>query len=470
MNPVTRSAILHAAFVAEILVLASACGTGQNAGPPPANGPSGSAGHSPSERRQTTEAEGQSGAHVERKDEPENEVQARELSIEEIFSADTRCEHLVPQYTCSECRYELGVVKVSPELSASAGREGFATSRVASRRMAQSQELNGEVQLDEGRSVYIGPRAAGVVRRIHVDVGQSVRTGQVLFEIESAELSDARAEHLKAVAAMQLARATEQRETDLFQKKICPEKDLLEARAALEEARAVEHASRERLLRLGLTAAEIEGVSPDSAGARSGLMPVRAPFAGTVLDRSLNLGALVEPGERNLLLADTSRVWVMTNVYERELGAILDQQALGKVLADVTVPAFPGRVFSGTVDAVGGTVDEATRTTKARAVVENPGGLLRRGMFARVRLRLDAGDEALAVPADAVLTDEGRAFVFVQHDADTYVRRTVSVGRTSGGWTEIVGGLPGDAVVVSRGAFLLKSDILRSKMGAGCAD
>ncbi len=88
-------------------------------------------------------------------------------------------------------------------------------------------------------------------------------------------------------------------------------------------------ASRERLLRLGLTATEIDGVSSGSAGAGGGLMPVRAPFAGTVLDRSLNLGALVEPGEKNLLLADTSRVWVMTNVYERELGAILAQQAQG---------------------------------------------------------------------------------------------------------------------------------------------
>ena len=192
--------------------------------------------------------------------ESEREVQPLDAGLEEIFSETTRCEHEVPQYTCPECRYELGVVKVSPELLASAGREGFATTRVTTRLIAESEEMNGEVQLDEGRSVYVGPPAAGVVRRILVDVGQSVRAGQVLFEIESAELIEARAAQLVAVTAARLARATADREADLFQKKICPEKDLLEAQAALEQARAAERAARERLLRLGLTPTEIDGM------------------------------------------------------------------------------------------------------------------------------------------------------------------------------------------------------------------
>jgi cobalt-zinc-cadmium efflux system membrane fusion protein len=470
MSAATCRTVLRFTLLAGALMLVSGCGPREAVSEPNEHGSREAAGQGPATRHPTAEAESASHSSHEAGESAEHEPEALDPSVEEIFSEDTRCEHDIPHFTCAECRYELGVVKVSPELLASAGQEGFATTRVASRSMAESQELNGEVQLDEGQSVYIGPRAAGVVRRILVDVGQNVRAGQVLFEVESAELSDARAEQLKAIAAMQLAQATEQRESDLFEKKICAEKDLLEARAALEATRAAERAARERLLRLGLTSTEIDAVSPEGGGARSGLMPVRAPFAGTVLDRSLNLGALVEPGERNLLLADTSRVWVMTNVHERELGAILDQQARGRVMAEVSVPAFPGRVFSGTVDAVGGTVDEATRTTKARTVVDNPDGLLRRGMFARVRLRIETRTGTLAVPADAVLTDEGRSFVFVRHDAEHYVRRTVQVGQTSAGWTEVLSGLSAEAVVVSRGAFLLKSDVLRSKMGAGCAD
>jgi cobalt-zinc-cadmium efflux system membrane fusion protein len=447
-----------------MLAFAAGCVT------PPDPGVSGGPDHVSTDPHSATEAAAPGRAQHVSHDEAESEVEAFEAGLEEIFSTARRCEHDIPQYTCPDCRYEIGVVRMSPELLASAGQEGFTTTRVVRRRMVEVEELNGEVHLDEGRSVYIGPRATGVVRSIQVDVGQNVRTGDVLFEIESGELSDARAEHLKSAAAVGLAAATERREADLFEKRICPERDLLEARAALEATRAAERASYERLLRLGLTSAEVDALALAPPGAGSGLMPVRAPFAGTVLDRSLNLGALVEPGERNLLLADTSRVWVMTNVYERELGAILEQQARARVTADVSVPAFPGRVFSGTVEAVGGTVDESTRTTKARVVVENADGLLRRGMFARVKLRLEAGTDALAVPAEAVLSDEGRSFVFVKQDAEYYVRRMVAVGRTSGGWTEIAGGLTPDAVVVTRGAFLLKSDILRSKMGAGCAD
>jgi cobalt-zinc-cadmium efflux system membrane fusion protein len=399
-------------------------------------------------------------------------AQASDLDrpLDQIFSASTVCEHGIPQYTCAECRYQLGVVKVSADLLAEKGDQGFRTATVDRRPMPAGQELNGEVELDEDRSVFIGPRAPGVVRAIHVDVGQRVRQGQVLFEIESAEMSEARAELIKSSAALQLARVTAQREEDLFQKKICPERDVLEARATLEQAVAADSASRERVLRLGLAGDEVDAIARGSSGGQGGLMPVRAPFAGTVLERSLNLGALVEPGQRNLLLADTSRMWVMTNVYERELAAILEQQARGKVPAEVLVPAFAARVFQGHVDTVGGTLDEATRTAKARVVVDNPDGVLRPGMFAQVQLLLDTGQKALAVPAEAVLDDEGRSFVFVRHDPGYFVRRPVTLGRSSGGWVEITRGLRGGETVVTRGAFLLKSDILRSKMGAGCAD
>ncbi len=390
--------------------------------------------------------------------------------LDQIFSKATVCEHGIPQYTCAECRYQLGVVKVSPELLTGGDGHGFETVIVGRRPMLAGQELSGEVKLDEGASVFIGPSAPGVVRAIKVDVGQRVRQGQVLFEVESGELSEARAEMIKSTAALQLARATAQREQDLFQKKICPEKDLLEAQAALGEAEAADRASRERLFRLGLAGDEVEAVARGSASGQGGLMPVRAPFAGMVLERSLNLGALVSPGQQNLLLADTSHLWVMTNVYERELAAILNQRARGKVPAEVIVPAFANRIFPGHVEAVGGTLDEATRTAKARVVVANPDGVLRPGMFAQVRLLLDTGQTALAVPAEAVLEDEDRPFVFIRRDSDYFVRRPVSTGRSSGGWVEISRGLNGGEIVVTRGAFLFKSDILRSKMGAGCAD
>ena len=116
-----------------------------------------------------------------------------------------------------------------------------------------------------------------------------------------------------------------------------------------------------------------------------------------------------------LLLADTSKIWVLTTLYESGLAAVLGARADAPVTAEVTVTAYPGRIFRGTVERVGGTLDEATRTTTARVVVENPDGLLRSGMFAKVRLSGTSGD-ALALPEEAVLQDEGRSFVFVHLD------------------------------------------------------
>jgi cobalt-zinc-cadmium efflux system membrane fusion protein len=381
------------------------------------------------------------------------EVSDLDRPVSELLQA--RCEHEIPMHTCDECRYEVGTVKVERELF---GERGPLDTLIVSRRaVLQSLELTGEVELDASRSVYISPRAPGIVRTIRMDLGSRVETGQVLFEIESPEFSQAKADFRRAHAAHALAAATREREADLFARKICPQKDLLEAQAALDAASADERASRERLL-------------SSRAETGAGWLPVRAPFAGTILERDLNLGAAVEPGERLLLLGETDRMWVITSVYERELALLLEHPSRDHLLAEIEVPAYPGRRFTGSVDRLQGTLDDATRTTRIRILVDNPGGLLRAGMFARVRLMLPGEEEALAVPPEAVLEDEGRAFVFVRALPSYFVRRPVTVGRAWPGWLEISAGLAGGEALVTRGAFMLKSDVLRSKMGAGCAD
>jgi cobalt-zinc-cadmium efflux system membrane fusion protein len=377
------------------------------------------------------------------------------------------CEHEIPAYTCDECRYEVGVAKVPPELLDPAQGGTLETARAGSRALGGGKDLNGEVRLDEERSVYVGPVAPGTVRSIGVDLGGRVSAGQVLYEVDSPEFRRAKADYARAASALDLARATERRESELFAKGICPERDLLEAQAALRMAAAEHRAAAGALVGMGLTDRALASLveTPDA----SGLMPVRAPFSGIVLERSLGLGALVQPGDRAILLADTSRMWIQTTLYESEFAALAAAPPGDPVEAEVTLAAYPGRVFKGRVEKVGGTMDEVTRTAVARVVVENPENLLRAGMFARVRLGLNTGG-SLALPEESVLEDEGRFFVFVHLDGPYYIRRPVTPGRKDGGWVEILAGVSPGQTVVSKGAFLLKSDVLRSKMGAGCAD
>lgn len=396
----------------------------------------------------------------------EAETAASDLDrpVAELLGAS--CEHGVLTHRCDECRYEVGVVKVAPDLLDDDGPLQMAA--VVRRSTEASAAHNGEVRLNEERAAYLSPRTAGSVHAILVDLGARVRRGQVLFTVESPEFAEARSAHLIARAALQLAEGTLDRERDLYEKKVCARKDLLEAEAAREAAAATSQAARERLLATGLTAQEIAELS--TTGSRATALPVRAPFDGTVLERNLSLGARVEPGQQLLLFGDTSEMWVWTSLYERELAGLLRAQAGGPVLAQVEVPAYPERVFSGRVERVSGTVDEATRTARVRVVVANSDGLLRAGMFARVRLEgADAG-QVLTVPAEAVLEDEGRAFVFVPVAPPYFMRRPVMIGRNWNDRVEITGGLADGDSVVGRGAFALKSDVLRSKMGAGCAD
>jgi cobalt-zinc-cadmium efflux system membrane fusion protein len=320
----------------------------------------------------------------------------------------------------------------------------------------------------------------GVVRGVRADLGDRVAAGQILFEVASPEFARARADYLEALAAHVLAEAAMKREEDLFARRVCPEKDVLEARAAHAVAAARERAAADGLRALGLGDADLGQLRDDGEDDRTGaggeaLLPVRAPFAGTVLERDLGLGVAAAPGDRLLLLGDVDEVWVVASVYESDLAALAaaraDSRAAGAGLAaELTVAAWPGRVFPGRLDRLGGTLDEATRTAAVRIVAPNPEGLLRPGMFARVRLLLPGAATGLALPQEAVLADEGRSFVFVRATADCFVRRPVTTGRAAGGWIEIASGLRDGQAVVARGAFLLKSDVLRAKMGAGCAD
>ncbi|KKL69212.1 hypothetical protein LCGC14_2117220 [marine sediment metagenome] len=134
------------------------------------------------------------------------------------------------------------------------------------------------------------------------------------------------------------------------------------------------------------------------------------------------------------------------------------------------VKAFTGNEFEGVVDLVGNLMDEHTRTVKIRVQVKNPEGKLRPGMFAEVEVMIPGQGRMTAVPRNAIMSDAGRNFVFQHWKEDLWVRRDVTVGSIHGDFAEILSGIPKGATIVTGGAFMLKSDILREKMGAGCAD
>jgi len=384
--------------------------------------------------------------------------------VDELFAG--KCEHDLPHYTCDECRYELGVVKLDADVVSKAGKPGLVNAIPAgTASFEEAVRLTGEVHVSDARTVHVSSPLSGVVLHAPALAGQRVAAGDVLFEIDSRDVAEAKTDLLKKAAALDLATKTAEREALLFEKKISAEMEVQEARSRQAEARIGLEGAKSHLTRLGVAPQEhpVSGAGTDDA--LSGRVAVRAPRAGTVLEGHANPGEYVEAGKELFVVSDLSEVWVWAAIKDADLAAV---SAAGKAAALIEGPA--GIVANGRVDLVSGMVSEQTRTARARIIVANPHGALRPGMFVTVRIAGPAGGAAVAVPKVAVLADEGRTFVFVHREGDYWVRRPVTLGRRSGDLVEIVAGLTPGQRIIADGSFLLKSDVLRSKMGAGCAD
>ncbi len=394
------------------------------------------------------------------------------MSVEEILRAN--CEHDMKAYQCPECRYEVGVVKADASLlKDSQGARGdglFRTVAVSRGMIDTAMNVTGEVQLNENAAAHISPRIPGVIRSVHVDMGARIEKGNILFEIDSVELGQALSEYEKSRSMKELSRRHFERERSLFERKIASERDMIDAQMDYEQHQTELKAAEQKLLVLGLREEDIAPEVHDAGNTESGLLPMRAPFDGMIIEKHAVVGEQVEPGSPVMLLADLGTLWIWADIYERDLARLIENKERGEIPVEVLVHAFPGRAFNGAIDYIGATMDEMTRTVKVRATVRNDDRLLRPGMFCEVRVLVKSAEQVLSIPKVAFLSDEGHDFVFKNLKDDFYVRRPVKKGRDFHDRVEILEGLETGERIVADGAFLLKSDVLRWKMGAGCAD
>jgi len=388
-------------------------------------------------------------------------------SVDEMWTA--KCEHDILHYTCDECRYELGAVKLSPTVIAENGKSGLInTTPVGTQPFSRVLPLTGEVQVNDTKTVHVSSPLPGIVRRTMVNIGQKVSADDVLFEIDSPEVAEAKADYLKKMAVLQLARKTAEREANLFAKKISAEVEMQEAKTRQAEAEIELANTRTRLTRSGLSSKEIEMLGNSAANTVTGVIAVRASQNGTVLEGHVNSGEFVESGKELFVLSDLSEVWVWANLKESD--ALTLNPSGSKIPAEVSAQGTGGKKYQGTLDVISGMMHEQTRTVRARITISNSEGLLRPGMFVNVKLLLPGGENVVTVPKVAVLADEGRTFVFVHKEGDYWIRRPVTLGETFGDQVIIRNGLTSGQKIIADGSFLLKSDVLRKKMGAGCAD
>ncbi|MBN2269983.1 MAG: efflux RND transporter periplasmic adaptor subunit [Sedimentisphaerales bacterium] len=380
---------------------------------------------------------------------------------------EAMCEHRIRTVECDSCRFELGIVQVQPPVANAL----IETAVVRNMERTETLKLTGQVQLDKTTVVDVVPAGGGQVKRVEKLLGQEVNEGDLLAVIHSADLGQAKAQFLEVQARLELANSTFEREKDLLEKKVSSKADFLIASSELKAAQACYAAAERRLRLFGLESEQIEACKSEKDNSHFAEFLLHAPKSGTIIAQNISAGALVDSTQSLFTIADLSNVWIWCDLYERDLAALRERLSSGqKVAAKLKTKAFEAQVFDGTVDLIGTQVDEHTRTIKVRIQVENKERKLKPGMFAEAEIAIPLNARATVVPSTAVLSDEGRSFLFQQWKNDFWVRRDVRVGRRLGNFVEILQGVPAGATVVARGAFMLKSDILREKMGAGCAD
>lgn len=347
---------------------------------------------------------------------------------------------------------EEGVVKLSEQaLSRSEIQLGEAERGVLESGLA----LPAEVQLNPDRVAHISTLVGAQLLSVDATLGDRVEAGQALAKVRSVELGQARAELNRATAMRDVARQTRERQRRLRDEGITSERSLLDAELGFEQAEAEREAALSRLRVFGVRG----GSGPD--------MTLESPIAGVVVERHATRGENVSPEDTIFIIADLSRVWVIGRVYEPQVARV----RLGSA-ATLTLAAYPSRSWRGKIDYVGATLDEETRTLPVRVELDDPEGVLRPGLFGTLRIggEGEASEEGVVVPQQALQELEGRTVVFVPGEAPgEFMARPVTVGREGPQQAEVLEGVSAGEKIVVRGAFILKSELMRAELGHGHA-
>ena len=331
---------------------------------------------------------------------------------------------------------------------------GITTVRASRGSMAAYVEATARVAYDQNAVAEVRSALPGIVREVRVDLGDRVKAGDALFGIESLRIGELRAGRGAARARVRVAQAEAARQKELLAGGLSSRRAVDVAKRELQAARS-DRASIERTL-------ELSGAA-DSAG--DGRLAVHAPIAGVIIERPAVPGAHADSTTRLATVADTSHMWALVDVPEWEARAIVVGQPV-----EATVDGLPGRTFEGRVKWLASEVDPRTRVVTARVELPNEDGALRSGQFGRARIQVSASLSAVTVPATALQRVDGKSVVFVRAERGVYEPRFVEPGRSHRRLVQVSGDLVDGELVVTTGAYLLRTELNRDGIGAGCCD
>ncbi|MFO0892531.1 MAG: efflux RND transporter periplasmic adaptor subunit [Isosphaeraceae bacterium] len=363
------------------------------------------------------------------------------------------------------CRLLPMVRLASADLS---GEIGIRTARVAEEEHVHELVAPAETAYDANRYAEITPRVSAFVREARFDLGQKVRAGEVVAVVDSAEVSTAKAQYLSGKAALAYEEDRYRRVESLTSSSLMASKERPSALFALNQARATTLGAEQKLRNFRFDDADLADIL--KASDTKPILSITSPIGGTVVFRHAVIGEGVDPSSKLYTVADTSTLWLWIDVFERDVRDVRPGQAVTFAVSGTNLTGDED-TFTGRITWVGTEVNEKTRTTKVRAELPNPGGTHRANQFGQARIQLGERHKALTVPKGAVQRYEAADMVFLKQEPGVYRPqriKTKPLGRKDS--AEVSWGLKPGEEVVTTGAFLLKTEIMKGSIGAGCCD
>jgi cobalt-zinc-cadmium efflux system membrane fusion protein len=364
---------------------------------------------------------------------------------------------------------------------------------VQERPIVEAITANGEVGYDQTRLAHLPSRVAGTVWRVEKQIGDKVKTGDILALVDAGEVGRAKGEFLQSISQLRLKQASVERLRPLAEGQVVAVRQFREAEAAYQEAKIRLLSAQQTLVNLGLPARAEDFADLDteeiarriqflglpqelverlSTGeTTSNLFPLRAPLDGVVVERHVVEGEVVDTSIPLFDVADLSRLWMMLHVKQEEAKYLTVGQ---KVLFRPSY-ASDEQEIGGAVAWISTAADDQTRMVKVRVDLTNSDGRLRTSTFGTGRIVLREESQAIVVPSEAVHWDGTCHVVFVrdknffQPSAPKFFHvRSVRTGLKEGGLTEIIAGLLPGEVIASKNSVVLEAQLLKSNLGAGC--
>lgn len=385
--------------------------------------------------------------------------------------------HGAPEAICSLCRPELARSLNTPVKNATetgtlpvvklaradvAEKVGLESKPVHERTVAHIVVGTGEVGFDQTRLGLVRTRVQGVVLEVLATTGDVVEKGQVLAVLDSADLGAAKADYLADLPMVDLWEKALERKRKLSGESV-PAREIQEAEAELRRAQAELLRSSQRLRNFGFTEGELGRLPAEEASLRNRLK-ITAPLGGIIIRRKAVIGEAVDSMIEVFAVADLSRLWAEIDVPQKDAGRVLVGQT-----ANLRASGIDGPPFLGSVIWIDAEASKSTRGVRVRVEIENPSGLLRANMFVTAEIPVEKPKTSLLIPREAPQWEGSSFVVFVESGPGRYEPRRVVLGSHIGdelelAWGEVTAG----ERVVTTGSFLLKTEIQKGSIGAGC--